>query len=101
MLRAARPARSLATLGMIDIVHIYGTRGKISSAKTVLWCRPVKRTEVAPVEMKNAQLLPEAVEDEFFSVEAGGLIVGSIFRRAVKNALEQTMHRLARTRDDI
>src|SRR5258708_18974101 len=65
---------------------------------------PQPRFVVAPIERQSSTLLPEAVDEAFFSArEASGppLVVGTFVRPSVKNVIELTLHRLALTRHDI
>jgi hypothetical protein len=65
---------------------------------------PQPRVLVAPIEREGWTLLPEAVDEGWLvPMETGDLrlVVGTFVRASVKNVVEQTMHRLARTRDDI
>src|SRR5258708_29592440 len=65
---------------------------------------PQPRFVVTPIERQGSTLLPEAVDEAFFTAsEASGLrlVVGTFVRPSVKDVIELTMHRLALTRDDI
>jgi hypothetical protein len=80
-----------------DLAHVYAPRAYITrdTRPRRWWQRRGAQHFVSPPE------LPEAVEEEFFTVRASGMMVGSILRPSVKNAIEQAMHRLGRTREDV
>lgn len=94
-----------------EVAHVYGTRALpriklsvpfvASGLPPRVWWRRKPDFVVAPVEEEPFTLLPEAVEDVYFDVRASGSDLGSIARPSVANAIDQTLHRLARTRDDI
>lgn len=83
-----------------DISHVYAARAYITAGAT-RWWRKTKKTFISPIKEEGTTLVPEAVEEKFFNIAASGTRVGSILRPSVKNAIEQTLHRLGRTRDDI
>ncbi len=90
-----------------DVAHVYGQLGR-------RWFRPLR---VPHVESRQADL-PEAVEEVYFADsragegagappnsraarDGGAPVIASFHRRPIVSVVEQTMHRLHRTRDDI
>ncbi|HEY8849256.1 MAG TPA: hypothetical protein VIO12_08180, partial [Thermoanaerobaculia bacterium] len=85
-----------------DVAHVYGQLSR-------RWFRPLL---VPYVESRRADL-PEAVEERYFEPCSGGLQaadgglkpaatrIASFARKSIRSVVEQTMHRLHRTRDDI
>ena len=78
-----------------DVAHVYGQLRR-------RWFRPLL---VSYVESRRADL-PEAVEERYFTNslaarDGGAPRIASFHRRAIVSVVEQTMHRLHRTRDDI
>ena len=64
------------------------------------WRKPVEpEYVVSPFE------LPESVEDAYFELEhppvSSEHVIGSFLRPSVRNLVDQTLHRLQRTRDDV
>jgi Glycosyl transferases group 1 len=104
-------------LAGFDLAHVYGPptlpRRRLSvpyvangEMRRSWWQLPLPQpgVVVAPVQKEGSTLLPEAVDDPWFgAAEArdARLVVGTFVRPSVKNVIEQTMHRLALTRDDI
>ena len=102
-----------------DIAHVYAS-GELPSAPFVAFpgsylssaaLRPSRwswRKPVAPrriVSPLGEELLPEAVEDRYFSEsvarDSAVKIIGSFDRPSVRNSVEQTMARIHRFRDDV
>ena len=117
--------RQALSLSSFDLVHVYGPR-ELPAAQFVGFPLPyvasgiVRRRRFAlrqprepeyalsPVENDDDHddftLLPEAVDDAYFGTRqpaTGSPKIGSIDRPSVRNAIEQTMARLHRFRDDV
>jgi len=98
-----------------EVAHLYAPRVLprlrvdvpyvASGAPPRIWWRRKPGYVVAPIEDESFTLLPEAVEDAYFTQHAERsaqhLVIGSIERKSTRNAREQVLHRLARTRDDL
>lgn len=104
-----------------DLVHVYGPRqlpaaqfigfplpyvasGIVRKPRFALRSPREPEYALSPVENGEFTLLPEAVEDRYFEVRqhaSGPLIIGSIDRPSVRNAIEQAVVRIRRFRDDI
>jgi hypothetical protein len=98
-----------------DVAHVYGPRTLprrpigvpyiASGTMSRRWWQtrlPQPRFVVAPVAGESHTLLPEAVDESFFDLPMGDAnTIGVHVARSVENVVQQTMHRLARTRDDI
>ena len=83
-----------------EVIHVYGRRAFLGTKPRWPWQRsPRQRLEVTPLN------LPEAVEDDYFCAPLPPRpmrnIVGSFARPSTANLVEQTLHRLARFRDDV
>ena len=77
-----------------DVVHVYGSGVR----------RPRRRWfEIAAKRPPHSTAhIPEAVEEQYFAQTAtDGAGVGVFVRPLVRNLVEQTQHRVHRTRDDI
>jgi len=110
-----------ADASAFDIVHVYGPRELPSSffvrfpvpyvasgnvRKPRFAFRPPIEPEyaLAPVESDDFTLLPEAVDDGYFGnwqPATGNVVIGSIDRPSVRNAIAQAMARLSRFREDV
>jgi hypothetical protein len=117
----AELVRNASETSGFDLVHVYGPR-ELPSAQFVGFPLPyvasgtVRKPRFAlrsprepeyalsPVENDEFTLLPEAVDDTYFGnrqLATGNLKIGSIDRPSVRNAIEQTIARISRFRDDI
>src|SRR4029079_15028519 len=77
-----------------DIVHVYGAGVRRPRRR---W---LERAVARPPH--STALIPEAVEEQYFSQNAPvGMGVGVFVRPSVRNLVEQTRHRVHRTRDDV
>ena len=117
-------AQLIETVGDVsafDVVHVYGPRelppalfagfpkpyiasGTVHKPRFSFRSPREPEYSVAPVETDEFTLLPEAVDDVWFSRSAPPAsrpVIGSIARPSVKNVIEQTMARIRRFRDDI
>lgn len=102
-----------------DVVHIYASEDLpraplvgfplpyVSSAE-VKKARWTWRKPAEPDYLATPFELPEAVEDGYFEGVGGGRsavgegrVIGSFLRAPVKAMIEQTLHRIQRTRDDV
>lgn len=108
------------SLSAFDVVHVYGPR-ELPSSLFVGFPRPyvasgnVRKRRfsfrspvepeyaLSPVESDEFTLLPEAVDDSYFSRQqpTGNIVIGSIDRPSVRNSIEQALARIHRFRDDI
>lgn len=78
-----------------DVVHVYGAGVR----RPRFWSRVVP---VTPLKDAQQTFIPEAIEEQYFAQDApAGTGVGVYVRRSVKALIEQTQHRLHRTRDDV
>lgn len=78
-----------------DIVHVYGAGVR----RPRFWSRVVP---VTPLKDGLGEHIPEAVEEQYFAQNAtAGAGVGVFVRRSVRSLVEQTQHRVHRTRDDV
>jgi hypothetical protein len=97
-----------------DLAHVYGPRVLprrrfgvpyiASGTMARRWWAPhlpPPVAAVAPVEDDGFTLLPEAVDDAFFAPQPEGTVIGAVVRPSVRSVIELTMHRMARTRDDL
>jgi Glycosyl transferases group 1 len=85
-----------------DIVHVYGSGVRRPRRRwfEIAAARPPHST--TPLKDAQDTFIPEAVEEQYFAHDAiDGAGVGVFVRRSVKPLIEQTQHRVHRTRDDI
>jgi glycosyltransferase involved in cell wall biosynthesis len=95
---------ALARLRLPYVASVEPRRGRLTLRKP-----PPPRyvlSPLAPIDPDSPlQNLPEAVEEQFFHADETPSSdlhrVGSYLRPAIRNLVDQTMHRLGRTRDDI
>lgn len=98
-----------------DVAHVYSSmelprRDFVGFPVPYIASAPVAssrwswRTPVEPRLVVTPENLPEVVEEEYFAAEIRGpgtRTVGSFARDATRNAVEQTLHRIERLRDDV
>jgi fructose-specific component phosphotransferase system IIB-like protein len=78
-----------------DIVHIYGAGVR----RPRLWS---KKVPITPLKDSHGELIPEAVEEQYFAQGASaGTGIGVFVRPSARHLLDQTRARLHRTRDDV
>jgi glycosyltransferase involved in cell wall biosynthesis len=92
-------------------VSVYDDVGKVTGAEIAhvygQWRRRLLRPLRVPYVESRKVDLPEAVEEIYFANSHAGegagapLRIASFQRRSIASLVEQTMHRLHRTRDDI
>ena len=95
-----------AEIGNADVAHVYGRQAHVFKPTSRRWFTRPRTVAVAPIERDGFELLPEAVEDNFFETRRPATgerqpIVASFDRPSLRSIVAQTHARLARTREDL